>query len=73
MLKLSIQWFESNYSSYTGMSSENIWISSGDAAQEKRKRRQNRVKLNLPQKLVLLKVSAPLNANVLCCRFFLKI
>jgi hypothetical protein len=32
---------------------------------------QNRVKLNLPQKLVLLKVSTPpsLNANVLCCRF----
>jgi hypothetical protein len=31
---------------------------------------QNRVKLNLPQKLVLLKVSDPLNANVLSCRFF---
>jgi len=61
MLKLTR--FKISYSSPTGRSNENICNSSG-GAQEKGK---DRIKPNLPPKVMVFSLSTPLNANVLFC------
>jgi len=69
MLKLSI-WstrFETNYSSCTVRSSENICSSRGGAAEEKGKTGWNSV---YHQSWWFSEFHPPLNANVLLCRFF---
>jgi len=43
---------ESNYSSCTGRSSENICSSSGGAHEKEKRGDQNRMKLSLPQNMV---------------------